>query len=1011
MGDIVDLTLSSSDKNDKKDNKNQINEEHYNLPMEEMEHYEEIIKNDIYSKNDKIYFKKNVTKKIKINPNEKLYEEGKASIPQKYERKDFPENKLFKIILRHSSQDKTLIESIFYPNKATQKIPSTKGTEIDVMALILYTLQPVQEPMIYLENKGGLVRDYSITIIIDNSKSCFSDLNETHSFLTLVNLFQIVNAMAIPSFDLILTSKEGKEPDILLYDKPSIMIFKNYSIFEKLLALLRKPSLNTDLSEAINVVYELKKKKKSITDSYLFILTDGLSYKNKKEKIIYFTNLCQNIGIKIYTIGIGIFPYRAQQFFDTFIYSVNPENLLKALSKIFGKRIQTESELELISNYQKEENLNDLFDKIKDNNNYYFQDLRKELEEIEKGDDMFNLFGNKEKEINDELVFIEKGENLEIYSKNMLKTQKILIVMFWSFDLNRKNESPFVSPKYIDISADVNGGVCIKSAIEHFGIEHLVVVDYEHAIKELLKTNEKGECNYFAVWVLCGPQYPIFPPINGRKNISNPNLVEEFINILIEFWNNGGALVFMADGDPLNFQVNLFLEKIDFSENEKPHFRIHGDYKGDKYLLQDREGKLDKKGKFNKSEHKINYKGKEIQRQSLSHNLGQIYEGYTISYAVDENNKKISFKEYEKLKPFKPFAINSEGGISTLIYEADSLGRGDILIDCGYTKCFFNMYKSGTYKFIQNIAGWTARPEIKFLAENKNPWEWRPKGIKYKVDYNAKFEGYLKLENAESDLYNMKTLFCIDDSGSTDKSAFYYNGLKEIVNDYYDENRGDAFYLWDSSKKKISYKELEDLILKQLGIGGTSPYLIANIIEQEKQNNFRHLVIITDGSVDGCEIEAADEKMKMIEFNFDYVTVFILGEDPDLSVGAPFCRNIPNKTFSKKREGENFVELITLSKEDIETLSHLEKYNNYNEFMNNYDKILKAVQAKCIGTSDPKLKEQLEKMFDNIIKKNKNIDLAFINKSKKALIGITEGSLKNNFTLDKINAATYNLNE
>ena len=334
--------------------------------------------------------------------------------------------------------------------------------------------------------------------------------------------------------------------------------------------------------------------------------------------------------------------------------------------------------------------------------------MRKELQDIEKGDDIFNIFSNVEKNTYDEMIFVEKGENLEIYSQNILRTQKILIVMLWSFDLNKKNESPYVSPRYIVNPSSVNGNVCINTALEHFGIETEIVLDYESAINELLKTNDKGECNYYAVWIFCGPQYAILPPINGEKNKSNPNLVEEFINVLIEFWNNGGALVFMADGDPLNFQVNLFLEKIDFSKNEKPDFRIHGDYIGNKYLIQDKNGKMDKVGIFNKSNHKIIYKGKEIQRQSLSHNLGQIYEGYTISYAVDKNNKKIHFSESEKLLPFKPFAINSEGGLSTLLYETDSLGRGDILIDCGYTKCFLNMYKTGTYKFIQNIAGWTA---------------------------------------------------------------------------------------------------------------------------------------------------------------------------------------------------------------------------------------------------------------------------------------------------------------
>lgn len=79
--------------------------------------------------------------------------------------------------------------------------------------------------------------------------------------------------------------------------------------------------------------------------------------------------------------------------------------------------------------------------------------------------------------------------------------------------------------------------------------------------------------------------------------------------------------------------------------------------------------------------------------------------------------------------------------------------------------------------------------------------------------------------------------------------------------------------------------------------------------------------------------------------------------------------------------------------------------------MNNYDKILKAVQANCIGRSDEDLKKKLELMFENILKNNKNIDFEFINKSKKALIGMTEGSIKDKFTLDKISAATYNLKE
>ena len=994
--------------NDNENKDKDENENKNNLKDKKKKYFEEILVNNLYANKDKIFWKDNERRKLNINQLEKKEDEDKDNIiiPKINKKDNFSEDNFFKI-LKNSRQDKTLIETIFYPNKATQKMPSTKGTEIDIMALILYTLLPVQEPMIYLEYKGGLVRDYSISIIIDNSKSCFSEFNEAHSFLTLFNLLQIVNLMAFPSLDLILSS--SNRPDILLYDKPSITIFQNYAILEEMLKLLSNPKINTDLSKAIQAVYQLKKKKRNMRDTYLFILTDGLSYNTNEKKINNYLNLCMKIGIKINIIGLGIYPSRAKYFLDSFIYSANPNNLLRALSKIFGKSINTKSVLELNLDSEKKGDLKQIQKQLNENKKLFFDTLITELNNFEIGNDVF-IFGNIEKDIYEKMIFVEEGKDLEIYSPEIVETQEILMVMLWSFDLNKKNESPYVAPRYIDEPTQVNGNVSIRKAIEDIGIKNKIVVDYKSAIDKLLEKNEKNECNYYAVWIFCGPQYAILPPgIDGEANQTSPYLVEQFINVLIKFWKNGGALVFFAEGEPLNFQVNLFLEKIEFSNNEKPNFRIHGEYIGDKYLAPDKEGKLDKAGRFNKSEHRINYNGKEIKRQSLSHNIGQIYEGYTISYAVDENNKKISFNEFKKLLPFKPFSINSEGGISTLIYEADTSGCGDIIIDCGYTKCFFNMYKSGTFRFIQNIAGWTVRPEIKFLAENINPKEWRPKGLDCKVDYQAKYEGFLKLENLENDISNMRTLFCIDDSGSTEYDKFYYNEVKNIIERYYDEKRGDILYFWNDGKTKVSYEQLQLKIEKTNGTGGTEPYLIAQIIDEEKQNECKHLIIITDGNVNQNDILFADEKMKKINYKFDFVSVYILGNQEDLSVGAPFCRNTPNKTMAKKSGDEKYKELLTLSKIDIETLENIKNYYNYNEFKNNYEKIFNAVQAKCIGTCDGDLKKKLEIMFDNIIKNNNNIDKEFIENSKKALIGMTEGSIKNSFTLDKIKAATYNL--
>ena len=981
-------------------------EESSSLISKSISHFESIYKDDTYKKYDKIYFINNEKKKPKIKFSESLNKKENIIIP-KYINNNSSEKNFF-YLFQNYSPDRTLIESIFYPNKATQKQLSTKGTDIDIEALILYTLRPIEEPKFYLENKGGLIRNYSITVVIDNSKSCFDDLNERHSFQTIINLFHIINSMAIPSFDLILTTKEGNQPNILLFDKPSVSIFKNETLFEELLKFLSNPVFNTDLSAALKIVYELKKMKRNDRDSYLFILTDGLCHKNEEQKIIYFSNLCQNLGIKIFGIGIGIFPYKAQYLFDTFIYAANPTHLLKAISKIFGKIIKSENEMNLTSDTKIFGNLENIFKNIEDNNKFYFEELRNELLEVEKGDDVFDIFSNSEKNVQDDIPFVENGENLEIYKKNILKSQKILSVMFWSFELNPKNESIYISPTYLNNPSKANNDISIEKAIKHFGVETDIVLDYESAIEKLLEQNSKGECNYYGVWIFCGPQHAVFPPLNGKQNNSNPNLVEEFINILIEFWNNGGALVFMAEGDPLNFQVNLFLEKIDFSKDEKVNFRIHGNYIGNKYLHQDKEGKMDKPGIFNKSRQIIKLNGKEIKRQSLSHNLGQIYEGVTISYAGDKQNNKLSFDEHEKLFPFKPYAINSEGGISILIYETDNQDRGDIIIDCGYTKCFLNMFKTGTYQYIQNIAGWTSRPEIKNQPDNKiYPWNWRPKGINYKVNYKIKYNGYLPILNEGSDLSKMKTLFCLEAPFSTNNNSFYLAEFEKLFNLYYKHERGDIVYYWNEQKRKITSGEPESNVENKEGNRKSDLSLISDIIEEEKNNNCKHLVIITVGSFDESDILKADEKFKKINYSFNFVTVFILGKNGNLSSGLPFCSETPNRIFQKDGPDDKYTESITLCQEDMETLQNLQNYNNYEKIINNYDRIYNAVRAKCNGSSDIYLKEKLENIFKNIIEQeyDNDRDIDLLNKKKDILINMTEGLIKNAYTLDKIKAA------
>lgn len=88
---------------------------------------------------------------------------------------------------------------------------------------------------------------------------------------------------------------------------------------------------------------------------------------------------------------------------------------------------------------------------------------------------------------------------------------------------------------------------------------------------------------------MCGP------PLNELPdNSSYPNLVGQLIEVIIQFWKNGGALVFWAEGEPLFYQVNLFLEQNGFD------FKIEGNHQGRQFLLPDDSNDLQNRQTFNR---------------------------------------------------------------------------------------------------------------------------------------------------------------------------------------------------------------------------------------------------------------------------------------------------------------------------------------------------------------------------------------------------------------------------
>ena len=152
---------------------------------------------------------------------------------------------------------------------------------------------------------------------------------------------------------------------------------------------------------------------------------------------------------------------------------------------------------------------------------------------------------------------------------------------------------------------------------------------------------------------------------------------------------------------------------------------MEGNYLGKKLIYGDDTGKLLSPGLFNRKEEDYTF-GK-IKRQKLSHNLHVIYEGVTISSVTKNGKRKLNVKN-DDIKPFIPFARDSEGGITSLLKLANKSGEGDLILDGGFTKLFINMKENGTFRYVQNIAGFTARPEV-HISQNVVPKDYRPRKV------------------------------------------------------------------------------------------------------------------------------------------------------------------------------------------------------------------------------------------------------------------------------------------
>ena len=712
-------------------------------------------------------------KEISKNIGAILKVQNQITNEEKNEIKNFI--KLFKI--KKEKINLSLLELIFKPNLATQSILTDVGTHIDINELIKYFLNPTPNPRIYRELGDGFIKNYGVTVVIDSSISCFGPLSNQHTWNTIQTILSALGAIDLPCFDLIISGNPN--PYVICSEKNSIDILSEKSqIWPILLDLLNKNIKNTDLASAIKAAYNLHNSRKSDHPDFLFVLTDGLFSLSETQRIIKNVVFCMSKGLNVFGIGVGIAPFGIEKLFPSIISSLNPDKLIQGIASCFSGGPNNSTMKMNVSGLKK--TFEDSINIENTQKNPIYKALKTELMNIPvelSGYDYYQMEippDAKEEELVGDGKF--SVHNYGMYEKNFFQGQKLLIVMPYTYEMN-EGEDERISYEYISKSKD--NTECIQSSIDYTGIKAEVVINYKDAIERLTKPgNKKNCCDYYACIIMSGEPYAELPNPND-----NPYLFGQFINVIKQFWENGGGLGLFADNAPFNYQINVLIEKLFPNAN----FRVAGNHPGTQTMYGDDSGTLSNKATFNRKIQMVdNYS-----RNIISHSLNSIYEGKTISYFVEKpndddllyygkNEELNMITDPKKLEPFVPFSKDSDGGFNSVFYSSND-DKGDIVVDCSYTKFFLEMGTKGTPRYIQNIVSWLGAPEKHQMKDKcKDGADYRPKAIDIQINWNDKWTGFKERPVNTSNPENMKTLFAVDCSGSISGMKIYFKKLREL---------------------------------------------------------------------------------------------------------------------------------------------------------------------------------------------------------------------------------------
>ena len=242
--------------------------------------------------------------------------------------------------------------------------------------------------------------------------------------------------------------------------------------------------------------------------------------------------------------------------------------------------------------YLKPQVFETIVEELAKDNNPVNKELIKELENIEIEMDAFSDFYNAEKEQYDDSgsLINPTGMNTSMYAQGLLDGHEILFVCLYNCDMN-ENEDPNTNWEYL-FKKSPKAYYYFNECANYYKVKVNLVLDYEDAIKEITKPWDKdpSKGKYYAVWIVCGPPYPMLPNNKNKKN-TNPYLLGQFINVIKQYNENGGYVIFLTESDPLFYQANLFLRDLYLYDKNgykvKVDLQLGGEHKGDTILKGD----------------------------------------------------------------------------------------------------------------------------------------------------------------------------------------------------------------------------------------------------------------------------------------------------------------------------------------------------------------------------------------------------------------------------------------